>query len=176
LPRLQTVLASRLERNLLGRNILGMNRLNFHIEIRMGSGAYICGEETALIESLEGHRGEPRNRPPFPVDTGFMGRPSVVNNVETLAWVTCILAKGVEWFKAVGTEKSAGHKLFSVSGDCDRPGVYEFPMGISINELLEEVGGRGAKAVQIGGASAIACRRLPLPVPWRTRTSRRAAR
>ena len=119
----------------------------------MGSGAYVCGEETALIESLEGHRGEPRNRPPFPIDTGYLGQPTIVNNVETFAWVVCILARGADWFKSHGTDKSTGYKLFSVSGDCERPGVYEFPMGITVAELLKEVGGEGAKAVQVGGAS-----------------------
>jgi [NiFe] hydrogenase diaphorase moiety large subunit len=119
----------------------------------MGSGAYVCGEETAMIESLEGHRGEPRNRPPFPIDTGYLGRPTIVNNVETFAWVVCILARGAEWFKSHGTDKSSGYKLFSVSGDCGLPGVYEFPMGITIAKLLKEVQGEGAKAVQVGGAS-----------------------
>ena len=119
----------------------------------MGSGAYVCGEETAMIESLEGHRGEPRNRPPFPIDTGYLGRPTIVNNVETFAWVVCILARGPEWFKSHGTDKSSGYKLFSVSGDCELPGVYEFPMGITIAKLLKEVKGEGAKAVQVGGAS-----------------------
>lgn len=126
---------------------------NFDIEIRLGSGAYVCGEETALIESLEGCRGEPRNRPPFPVDTGLMGHPTAVNNVETLAWVASIFSKGADWFKGLGTNKSAGPKLFSVSGDCTEPGVYEFPLGITVAELLKQVGGTCAKAVQIGGAS-----------------------
>ena len=113
----------------------------------------MCGEETALIESLEGHRGEPRNRPPFPVDTGFNGKPTIVNNVETFAWAAAIYAKGGAWFNGLGTEKSTGLKLFSISGDCEFPGVYEFPMGISVADLLKEVGGSDAKAVQIGGAS-----------------------
>lgn len=150
---LEDVLASRLEANLLGENIQGQDGFNFDIEIRMGSGAYVCGEETGLIESLEGHRGEPRNRPPYPVDTGFNGRPTVVNNVETFAWVATILTKGAEWFAGYGSEKSKGLKLFSVSGDCDRPGVYELPLAISVMELLQVVGGENAKAVQIGGAS-----------------------
>jgi len=152
-PLLEAVLERRRGQNLLGENILGREGFTFDIVIRMGSGAYVCGEETALIESLEGHRGEPRNRPPFPVDTGYMGHPTIVNNVETLAWAACILAKGANWFKGIGTEKSTGFKLFSVSGDCERPGVFEFPMGISIAELLREVGGEDAKAVQVGGAS-----------------------
>ena len=153
LDQLEGVLNGRRKAGLLGQNILGKEGFNFDIEIRMGSGAYVCGEETALIESLEGHRGEPRNRPPFPVDTGYLGNPTTVNNVETLVLATAILARGAQWFKAIGTDKSTGSKLFSVSGDCQRPGVYEFPMGITIAQLLMEVGGEGAKAVQVGGAS-----------------------
>jgi [NiFe] hydrogenase diaphorase moiety large subunit len=104
---------------------------------------------------MEGFRGEPRNRPPFPVNTGFTQKPTSVNNVETFLWATCILAKGADWFKKIGTEKSSGLKIFSVSGDCDKPGVYEFPMGITVGELLDKIGGKNAKAVQIGGASGI---------------------
>jgi [NiFe] hydrogenase diaphorase moiety large subunit len=150
---LEQCLARRREAGLLGTGVLDKEGFNFDIRIQMGSGAYICGEETALIESLEGHRGEPRNRPPFPVDTGFQNKPSVVNNVETLCWATCIMAKGAQWFKELGTEGSPGLKLFSVSGDCERKGVYEFPFGISIAEMLKEVRGEGAKAVQVGGAA-----------------------
>ncbi len=152
-PHLEAVLERRRDSGLLGPAVAGQPGFAFDIAIRMGSGAYVCGEETALIESLEGQRGEPRNRPPFPIDTGFMGNPTIVNNVETFAWVTCVMTKGPEWFKNIGTEKSTGRKLFSVSGDCARPGVYEFPMGITVAELLKEVGGEGAKAVQIGGAA-----------------------
>ncbi len=152
-PKLEEVLRRRRDAKLLGTSILGTAGFDFDIEIHMGAGAYVCGEETALIESLEGNRGEPRNRPPFPVNTGYRGHPTVVNNVETLAWVAMILGKGAAWFKKTGTEKSAGLKLFSISGDCERPGVYEFPMGITIAELLKAVGGEGAKAVQVGGAS-----------------------
>jgi len=149
---LEAALARRRERGLLGRGILG-GPLEFDIRIFMGAGAYICGEETALIECLEGFRGEPRNRPPFPVNTGYLGFPSVVNNVETLAWAACILANGAAWFRAFGTEASTGRKIFSVSGDCRRPGVYEFPLGLTVAQLLAEVGGEDAKAVQIGGAA-----------------------
>jgi [NiFe] hydrogenase diaphorase moiety large subunit len=152
-PHLEQVLARRRASKLLGTDIGGLAGFTFDIHIHMGAGAYVCGEETALIESLEGHRGEPRNRPPFPVDTGFNGQPTVVNNVETFAWVACILSRSANWFKAIGTPKSTGYKLFSVSGDCREPGVYEFPLGITVAELLEKVGGEGAKAVQIGGAS-----------------------
>jgi [NiFe] hydrogenase diaphorase moiety large subunit len=139
--------------NLLGKNIAGRKGFDFDINIVLGSGAYVCGEETALIESLEGHRGEPRNRPPYPINTGFLGRPTSVNNVETLAAVTHIVMKGGAWFAKFGTSKSTGSKLFSVSGDCDKPGVYELPWGTKISELLKIVGARDTKAVQIGGAS-----------------------
>ncbi len=150
---LETAITAREQAGFLGEHILGKDGFSFRVVIRMGAGAYVCGEETALIESLEGHRGESRNRPPFPVDTGFLGNPTIVNNVETLAWAACILDRGGAWFKRMGTEKSAGNKLFSVSGDCEAPGVYEFPMGITILELLKAVGGENAKAVQVGGAS-----------------------
>lgn len=150
---LESVLSRRRTQNLLGNSISGQSGFDFDIHIHMGSGAYVCGEETALIESLEGHRGEPRNRPPYPVDTGYMGKPTIVNNVETFAWATCILAKGADWFNKIGTDRSTGLKLFSVSGDCQYPGVYEFPMGITVKTLLDQVGALDAKAVQIGGAS-----------------------
>ncbi len=141
--------------NLLGEKILDKEDFNFDITIRLGSGAYVCGEETALIESLEGHRGEARNRPPYPVNTGFMGKPTVVNNVETLAAVPHIVTKGGDWFSNSGTDKSTGSKLFSISGDCKKPGVYELPWGTTIRELLKMVGAEKAKAVQVGGASGV---------------------
>ena len=140
--------------NLLGKNILGSG-FDYDIEIRMGAGAYVCGEETALIESLEGNRGEARNRPPYPVNTGYNGRPTSVNNVETLAAVAHIVTKGGDWYAKVGTDKSSGSKLFSVSGDCEKPGVYELPWGTKISELLKLVGAKDTKAVQIGGASGV---------------------
>lgn len=152
-PHLEEVLQRRRREGLLGRNIAGHDDFAFDVTMFMGSGAYVCGEETAMIESLEGQRGEPRNRPPFPIDTGYLGHPTIVNNVETFAWVTSILAQGPSWFRNIGTEKSTGRKLFSISGDCARPGVYEFSMGITVAELLREVGGDGAKAVQVGGAA-----------------------
>ncbi len=150
---LNQVIKARRTAGLLGKDIGGVEGFDFDVIVALGAGAYICGEETALIESLEGFRGEPRNRPPFPVINGFLGRPSVVNNVETLAWAACIMSQGVDWFTSIGTDKSTGQKLFSVSGDCERPGVYEFPWGITVAELLKAVGGADAKAVQIGGAS-----------------------
>ncbi|MGE5399712.1 MAG: complex I 51 kDa subunit family protein [Ignavibacteriales bacterium] len=143
------------QEHLLGENIMGNPNFNFDIVIRLGSGAYVCGEETALIESLEGNRGEARNRPPYPVNTGYLGRPTVVNNVETLAAVPHIVLKGGEWYKKHGTDKSTGSKLFSVSGDCENPGVYELPWGTSIKDLLTLVGAKNTKAVQVGGASGV---------------------
>jgi [NiFe] hydrogenase diaphorase moiety large subunit len=140
--------------NLLGNNILGSN-FSFDIVIRLGAGAYVCGEETALIESLEGNRGEARNRPPYPVNTGFWGRPTTVNNVETLSTIPHILLKGGAWYAKHGTNKSSGSKLFSVSGDCEKPGVYELPWGTKIKELLVIVSAKNTKAVQIGGASGV---------------------
>lgn len=141
--------------NLLGKNIAGKEGFDFDIKVKLGSGAYICGEETALIESLEGHRGEARNRPPFPVNTGLNRKPTTVNNVETFASVTHIVMKGGVWYQKHGTDKSTGSKLFSVSGDCKKPGVYELPWGTTINELLKIVEADNTKAVQVGGASGI---------------------
>jgi len=154
-PHLNDVIRKRREAKLLGKDILGNAGFDFDVIVALGAGAYVCGEETALIESLEGFRGEPRNRPPFPVVAGLLDQPTVVNNVETLAAVACIFARGADWFKGFGTDKSTGYKLFSVSGDCEKPGVYEFPWGITVADLLNQVGGRGAKAVQVGGASGV---------------------
>jgi [NiFe] hydrogenase diaphorase moiety large subunit len=155
LPLLEKELARMRGDGALGEDIMGKKGFAFEIEIRMGSGAYVCGEETALIESMEGHRGEPRNRPPFPANTGFLGYPTVVNNVETMSNIPHILAKGAEWFKKIGTEKSSGSKLLSISGDCKNPGVYEVPFGTSIREVLKIAGASDVKAVQVGGASGI---------------------
>ncbi len=138
--------------NRLGNNILGSN-YSFDIEIRLGSGAYVCGEESALIESLEGHRGEARNRPPYPVNTGYLGYPTIVNNVETFAVAHIIVAKGAEWYSKYGTSKSTGTKLLSISGDCKKPGVYEVPFGTTISDILKLVEAENTKAVQVGGAS-----------------------
>ncbi len=143
--------------NLLGKNILQVKGFNFDIEVRMGAGAYVCGEETALINSLEGKRGEPRNRPPFPVEAGYEQHPTVVNNVATLAWATSILSKGSAWFKSYGTKSCPGLDVLSISGDCNRPGVYEFPMGVSIKEIIESAQAdiNTTKAVILGGASGV---------------------
>lgn len=152
LADLEACLERRRAAGLLGPDVAGSG-FAFDITIHLGSGAYVCGEETALIESLEGRRGEPRNRPPFPVVSGFHGAPTVVNNVETFAWAAAILAKGADWFAHIGTDRSTGPKLLSVSGDVQRPGVYEFPLGVSIAEVLEAAGAEGAKAAIVGGAA-----------------------
>ncbi len=152
-PRLQQVLALRRRDGLLGEAICGRTGCDFDIRIELGAGAYICGEESALIESLEGKRGAPRDRPPFPTERGYLGQPTVVSNVETLACITGSLEHGADWFARHGTEKSSGTKLMSVAGDCSRPGVYEAPFGISVRELLDRAGGTDAAAVQVSGPS-----------------------
>lgn len=152
LADLEACLERRRAAGLLGPDVAGSG-FAFDITIHLGSGAYVCGEETALIESLEGRRGEPRNRPPFPVVSGFRGAPTVVNNVETFAWAAAILARGADWFAHIGTNGSTGPKLLSVSGDVQRPGVYEFPLGVSIAEVLEAAGAHDAKAAIVGGAA-----------------------
>ncbi|MDV3221115.1 NADH-quinone oxidoreductase subunit F [Intrasporangium sp.] len=150
---LEACLATRRARGLLGHGVEGHDGVDFDVRIQLGSGAYVCGEETALLESLEGRRGEPRNRPPFPVTSGLHGAPTVVNNVETFAWVTAILARGADWFASIGTAASTGPKLLSVSGDVARPGVYEFPLGTTIRDVLLAAGGEEAQAAIVGGAS-----------------------
>jgi [NiFe] hydrogenase diaphorase moiety large subunit len=148
---LEHVLATRRRQGLLGKDICGHDGFEFDIRIELGAGAYICGEESALIESLEGKRGAPRDRPPFPTEQGYLQQPTTVNNVETLACVTPILERGAEWFRQFGTRESTGTKLLSVSGDCEHPGVYEISFGVTVNELLDWVGGGDAEAVQVGG-------------------------
>lgn len=151
LEPLQQELQKRRDSGLLGSTIQGHASLDFDIEIHLGAGAYICGEESALIESLEGKRGIPRVRPPFPVTHGYLGRPTVVNNVETFIAAAMIAANGAEWFRSRGTAESAGTKLLSISGDCDRPGVYEYPSGTSIQTILADCGATDTQAVQVSG-------------------------
>jgi [NiFe] hydrogenase diaphorase moiety large subunit len=150
---LQEVLKSRRSLGLLGANICGHQGFDFDIRIQLGAGAYICGEESALIESLEGKRGAPRDRPPFPTERGYLQQPSAVDNVESLACAARIMEKGAAWFSSFGTKDSAGTKLMSVSGDCTHPGVYEVPFGITVNELLDLVGAADAQYVQMSGPS-----------------------
>ncbi|MBF0238851.1 MAG: NAD(P)H-dependent oxidoreductase subunit E [SAR324 cluster bacterium] len=153
LPFLEKVLEVRRTAGLLGENIKGKEGFDFDIRIQLGAGAYICGEESALISSCEGLRGEPKNRPPFPVEKGYLNYPTVVNNVETFAHAARILDKGARWFTSFGTEKSAGTKLISVSGDCEHPGVYEVPFGIEVADVLKMVGADRPAIVQISGPS-----------------------
>lgn len=141
-------------KNIIGKNIKNKN-FDFDLEIRLNAGAYVCGEETALIESLEGKRGEPRNKPPYPVEKGYLECPTVVNNVETFCYIPYIINNGPEEFKKYGTERSTGTKLFSISGDCSKPGVYELDLGTKVLDLLELVGASNTKAVQIGGAGGV---------------------
>ncbi|NOS75826.1 MAG: NADP oxidoreductase, partial [Methyloglobulus sp.] len=126
---------------------------DFDIEICLGAGAYICGEESALIESLEGKPGIPRNRPPYPVTQGYLGKPTVVNNVETFLAAAAIAVNGGEWFANIGTEKSKGTKILSISGDCLHPGIYEYPFGTSIQAILKDCGAIDVLGIQIGGPS-----------------------
>ncbi|MET1413700.1 NAD(P)H-dependent oxidoreductase subunit E [Roseibium sp. HPY-6] len=150
---LQQVLEERRRRGLLGENILGVKGFNFDVRLQLGAGAYICGEEGALISSCEGLPGEPKTRPPFPVNRGYLGYPTVVNNVETFCHAARILDRGAKWFHDMGTEGSHGTKLFSICGDCLNPGIYELPYGHTVWEILERVGGEDAAAVQVGGPS-----------------------
>lgn len=155
LPQLEAYLEGMRAAKLLGKNIAGVPGFDFDIEIHLGAGAYICGEETALIESLEGKAGKPRVRPPFPVISGYRNKPTVVNNVETLCKTTEIAIQGGAWYEAIGTKQSTGTKIISVSGDCERPGLYEYAFGVRISQILEDCGAHEAIAVQVSGASGI---------------------
>ena len=127
--------------------------LNFTIEIFSGAGAYVCGEETALIESMEGKRGEPRNKPPFPIQNGYLGKPTLVNNVETFAAASMVCRYGAKTYKSYGTQDQHGSKLFSISGDSPKEGVHELELGMKISDFVEEFGDGNTKAVQIGGVA-----------------------
>ena len=155
LDHLNAVLERRRRHKLLGAGILGRSGFDFDIEIHLGAGAYVCGEESALIESLEGKRGTPRNRPPFPVTHGYLDQPTVVNNVETFAASCLIAQRGGAWYAAIGTSASAGTKILSVSGDCARPGLYEYPYGVSVGEVLDACGAGDVQAVQVSGPSGV---------------------
>jgi [NiFe] hydrogenase diaphorase moiety large subunit len=150
---LEDVLQNMRRENLLGENICGIKGFNFDIRIQSGAGSYVCGEESALIESAEGKRGEPRPRPPFPVEKGYNECPTIVNNVETLCSAVNILYHGHDWYLNLGTENSKGTKVLSISGDCRYPGIYELEWGFTVNEILEMVGAADVQAVQMGGPS-----------------------
>ncbi len=152
---LEDILKNARNKNYLGERILGKDGFNFDIRIQFGAGAYVCGEESALIESAEGKRGEPRDRPPFPVEKGYLDCPTVVNNVETLCAVVKVILNGGDWYRSFGTAESTGTKLLSVSGDCRYAGVYEVQWGFSVNDILDMVGAKvdNVQAVQVGGPS-----------------------
>lgn len=157
IERLDKAIAQASKMNLLGRGIFGSD-FEFDLEIREGAGAYVCGEETALFESLEGGRGEPRLKPPYPTDSGLFGKPTVINNVETLANVAPIIANGAKWFRTFGTERCPGTKVFTLTGDIANEGLIEVPMGITLREIIFGIGGgvpggRAFKMAQSGGTS-----------------------
>lgn len=155
--RLRIAIKQAREKGLLGKNIFGSG-FSFDLDLRLGAGAFVCGEETALLESIEGHRGEPRPRPPFPAVKGLFGKPTIVNNVETLANIPQIILKGPEWFASFGTEKSKGTKVFALGGKIQNTGLVEIPMGTTLREIVEDIGGgipagKKFKAAQTGGPS-----------------------
>ena len=154
-PHLEAVLAQRRHAHLLGKDVGGVVGFDFDIALHLGAGAYICGEESALIESLEGKRGIPRNRPPYPVTHGYLDQPTIVNNVETLAAGALIVKHGSAWWRSLGTAKSTGTKVLSVAGDVERPGIYEYPFGVTIKQVLEDAGATATQAVQVGGPSGV---------------------
>lgn len=157
IKRLRIAIKQAEERNLLGQNIMGSG-FNFDIHIKEGAGAFVCGEETALMASIEGERGMPRPKPPFPANCGLFGRPTLINNVETLANVPVIIDKGAQWFSSFGTETSKGTKTFALTGEVNNTGLIEVPMGTTLREIVFDIGGgirngKKFKAVQIGGPS-----------------------
>ncbi len=170
--RLRTAIDQAREYGLLGKNIMGSG-FDFDINIRLGAGAFVCGEETALIHSMEGLRGEPRVKPPFPAEAGFRGKPTNVNNVETFACISPIILKGSQWFASIGDEKSKGTKVFALAGKINNVGLAEVPMGISLREVIFEIGGgirygKKFKAAQTGGPSGgcLTEKHLDLPIDY----------
>jgi len=172
--RLQIAIDQAREYGLLGDNILGTG-FKFDLEIRLGAGAFVCGEETALMTSIEGKRGEPRVRPPFPAEKGLWQKPTILNNVETLANIPVIMLKGAEWFASMGTEKSKGTKVFAVGGKINNTGLVEIPMGTTLREVIYDIGGgipdgKKFKAVQTGGPSGgcIPAEHIDSPIDYET--------
>lgn len=174
--RLQRAIDEATKRGLLGKNIFGSN-FSFDLEIKFGAGAFVCGEETALMHSIEGKRGEPRLKPPYPAQKGLYGCPTVINNVETLACVAQIINKGAEWFNSIGTEDSKGTKVFALTGKIKNSGLIELPMGTTIREIIYDIGGgipngKRFKAVQMGGPSGgcIPAEYLDTPIDYKSLT------
>ncbi|HEY5576672.1 MAG TPA: NADH-quinone oxidoreductase subunit NuoF [Clostridiaceae bacterium] len=175
--RLEIAIEQARELGLLGKDILGSG-FDFDLELRYGAGAFVCGEETALIQSIEGERGEPTTKPPFPAESGVWGKPTCVNNVETFANVPPIILKGAEWFKKIGTEKSGGTKVFALAGKINNVGLVEVPMGTTLREVIYDIGGgikndRKFKAVQTGGPSGgcITAESLDIPIDYENLTA-----
>lgn len=175
--RLRIAIEQAREYGLLGKNIFGTG-FNFDLDIRLGAGAFVCGEETALITSIEGHRGEPRPRPPFPAVKGLFGKPTLLNNVETYANITTIINRGADWFASIGTEKSKGTKVFALGGKITNTGLVEIPMGTTLREIVEEIGGgipngKKFKAAQTGGPSGgcIPAELIDVPIDYDSLTS-----
>ncbi|WP_026895550.1 NADH-quinone oxidoreductase subunit NuoF [Clostridiisalibacter paucivorans] len=175
--RLQIAIDQAKEKGLLGKDIFGTG-FNFDLEIRLGAGAFVCGEETALIASIEGERGMPRNKPPFPANKGLWGKPSLINNVETYANIPVIFLNGVDWFKSIGTEKSAGTKVFALGGKINNTGLVEIPMGTTLREIIYDIGGgipngKAFKAAQTGGPSGgcISAEYLDTPIDYDSLTA-----
>ena len=170
--RLEIAIGQAREYGLLGKDIFSTG-FDFDIEVRLGAGAFVCGEETALLTSIEGNRGEPRNKPPFPANKGLFGQPTIINNVETLANIPQIILKGAEWFASMGTEKSKGTKVFALGGKIVNTGLVEIPMGTTLREIIYDIGGgipngKKFKAVQTGGPSGgcIPAEYLDLPIDY----------
>ena len=170
--RLEIAIGQAREYNLLGKDIFGTG-FDFDIEVRLGAGAFVCGEETALLTSIEGNRGEPKNKPPFPANKGLFGQPTIINNVETLANIPQIILKGADWFASMGTEKSKGTKVFALGGKIVNTGLVEIPMGTTLREIIYDIGGgipngKRFKAVQTGGPSGgcIPAQFLDLPIDY----------
>lgn len=170
--RLRIAIQQAKEYGLLGKNILGTD-FEFDIDIRLGAGAFVCGEETALMTSIEGHRGEPRPRPPFPAVKGLFGKPTILNNVETYANIAPIILRGAKWYSSIGTEKSKGTKVFALGGKINNVGLVEVPMGTTIREIVEEIGGgvpngKKFKAAQTGGPSGgcVSAEYMDVPIDY----------
>ena len=177
IQRLKIAIAQAKEYGLLGKDILGSG-FDFDIEIRLGAGAFVCGEETALLQSIEGKRGMPRPKPPFPAMKGLWGKPTVINNVETLANVPVVLTRGAEWFSSIGTDKSKGTKVFALTGKISNSGLIEVPMGTTLREIIFDIGGgirngKKFKGVQTGGPSGgiIVEKDLDRPISYETLTA-----
>jgi NADH-quinone oxidoreductase subunit F/NADP-reducing hydrogenase subunit HndC len=177
IERLKIAIAQAKEYGLLGKDILGSG-FDFDIEIRLGAGAFVCGEETALLQSIEGKRGMPRPKPPFPAMKGLWGKPTVINNVETLANVPVVLTRGANWFSSIGTDKSKGTKVFALTGKINNSGLIEVPMGTTLREIIFDIGGgirngKKFKGVQTGGPSGgiIVDKDLDKPISYETLTA-----